>query len=150
MHMIPESVVQTAVTSPLTMIASDGLIQNGRGHPRGSGTFSRTLGHYVRETRSLTLMDALRKMTLLPAQRLERRAPTMKNKGRIRVGADADLTLFNPERVADKSSYQEPAKYSEGIQYVLVHGELVVKDGRLQSEVLPGRAVRAPIDDRGV
>jgi N-acyl-D-aspartate/D-glutamate deacylase len=95
-------------------------------------------------------MDALRKMTLLPAQRLERRAPTMKNKGRIRVGADADLTLFNPERVADKSSYQEPAKYSEGIQYVLVHGELVVKDGRLQSEVLPGRAVRAPIDDRGV
>jgi N-acyl-D-aspartate/D-glutamate deacylase len=144
-HMIPESVVQLAVESPLTMIASDGLIQNGKGHPRGSGAYARVLGRYVRETHSLTLMEALRKITLMPAQRLERYAPMMRNKGRIRAGADADLTLFDPSRVIDRSTYKEPAQYSDGIQYVLVNGQLVVKEGRLEDGVLPGQAVRGPI-----
>ena len=89
-------------------------------------------------------MDALRKMTLMPAQRLERRVPSMKNKGRVRVGADADLVLFDAVHVIDKSTYEEPAKYAEGVKYVLVNGALVVKDGELQSGVYPGRPVRAP------
>jgi N-acyl-D-aspartate/D-glutamate deacylase len=144
-HIMPEPIVQVAVANPLTMIASDGILQNGKGHPRASGTYSRVLGRYVREAKALTLMDALRKMTLMPAQRLESRVPMMKNKGRIRVGADADLTIFDPERVIDRATYEEPAKYSEGINYVLVNGVLVVKDGHLQSGRSPGRAIRAPI-----
>jgi dihydroorotase len=90
-------------------------------------------------------MEALRKMTLMPAQRLERRAPMMKNKGRIRVGADADLTMFDPTRVIDAATYEEPAQYSEGIKYVLVNGVLVVKEGQLQQGIAPGQPVRAPI-----
>ena len=87
-----EEIVTAALKSPVTMIASDGIMEKGKGHPRTAGTYSRVLGNYVREQGALTLMDALTKMTLMPAQRLERRAPSMKNKGRIRVGADADLS----------------------------------------------------------
>jgi len=124
------------------MIASDGGLQNGKGHPRGSGSYARVLGRYVREQKALTLMEALRKMTVMPARRLEQIAPMMKNKGRIRVGADADLTIFNPMLVIDKSTFEEPAQYSEGIKHVVVGGVFVVKDGKLQGDVNPGRAIR--------
>jgi N-acyl-D-aspartate/D-glutamate deacylase len=139
-----EEVVNTAITSPLTMIASDGILEKGKGHPRTAGTYSRVLGNYVREKKSLTLMDALTKMTLMPAQRLERRVPSMKNKGRIRIGADADLTIFDPQSIIDRSTFQEPAKYSEGIKFVVVNGIPIIKDGQLQSGVSPGRPIRAP------
>jgi N-acyl-D-aspartate/D-glutamate deacylase len=138
-----EEVVDTAIASPLTMIASDGILENGKGHPRTAGTYSRVLGNYVREKKTLTLMDALTKMTLMPAQRLERRVPSMKNKGRIRIGADADLTIFDPQSIIDRSTFQEPAKYAEGIKFVLVNGVPIVKDGQLQSGVSPGRPIRA-------
>ena len=141
-----EEIVTAAIKSPVTMIASDGIIDNGKGHPRTAGTYSRILGKYVREQNALTLMDALTKMTLMPAQRLERRVPTMKNKGRVRVGADADLTIFDPQLIIDKSTFQEPAKYAEGVRFVIVNGVPVVKDGQLQSGGYPGRAVRAPIE----
>ena len=144
-HSIPEEVARLVVASPLTMVASDGLLQNGKGHPRGSGTFARVLSRYVREQKALTLMDALRKMTAMPARRLERRAPAMKNKGRIRVGSDADIAVFDPNTIMDKSTYEQPANYSEGMKYVLVNGVFVVRDGQLQTGVAPGRAVRAPI-----
>ena len=138
-----EEVVTAAIKSPVTMIASDGILENGKGHPRTAGTYSRVLGNYVRQQGALSLMDALTKMTLMPAQRLERRVPSMKNKGRIRIGADADLTIFDPQQIIDKSTFQEPAKYSEGIKFVVVNGVLIVKDGQLQS-ILPGRPIRAP------
>jgi len=141
-HAIPEEIARLSVASPLTMIASDGLLQKGKGHPRGSGTYARVLGRYVRELKALTLMDALSKMTLMPARRLEQIAPMMKNKGRIRVGADADLTIFNPATIIDKSTFEEPAQYSEGITHVLVGGVFVVKDGKLQTDINPGRAIR--------
>ena len=137
----PEEVVQAAVASPLTMIASDGL----PGHPRNAGTYARILGHYVREQKALTLMEALRKMSLLPAQRLEKRAPMMKNKGRIRAGADADLVIFDAGKILDKATFEKPAQLSDGIKFVLVNGVAVVKDGQLTEGVLPGRAVRAPV-----
>jgi dihydroorotase len=140
-----EEVVAAAINSPLTMIASDGILENGKGHPRTAGTYSRVLGNYVREKGTLTLMEALTKMTLMPAQRLESRVPSMRNKGRIRVGADADLTIFDPATIIDKATFQEPAKYAEGIKFVLVNGTLVVKDGQLQSGVHAGRPVRAPM-----
>ena len=139
-----EDIVETALKNPLTMIASDGILENGKGHPRTAGTYTRVLGHYVRERGTLTLMDALRKMTLMPAQRLERRVPSMRNKGRIRIGADADLVVFDPQHVIDKSTYDEPAKYAEGMKYVLVNGVMVVKEGQLETGVYPGRPVRAP------
>jgi len=142
-----EEIVTAAIKSPLTMIASDGILENGKGHPRTAGTYSRVLGKYVREQGALTLMNALTKMTLMPAQRLERRVPSMRNKGRIRAGADADLTIFDPQTISDRSTFQEPAKYAEGIKFVIVNGVLVVKDGQLQPGVHPGRPVRAPIQN---
>ena len=145
-HEIPEAAVQAAVANPSVMIASDGLpITGPKIHPRGQGTFSRVLGHYVREEKALDLMTALRKMTLLPAQLLETRAPAFKNKGRIRVGADADITVFDPTRVIDKATFEEPLQYSEGIQFVLVNGFPVIKNGQLVEGIYPGRAARAPI-----
>ena len=69
----------------------------------------------------------------------------MRDKGRVRVGADADLTIFDPQGVIDKATYEAPANYSEGIKYVLVNGTVVVKDGQLRDGVAPGRAIRAPI-----
>jgi N-acyl-D-aspartate/D-glutamate deacylase len=90
-------------------------------------------------------MDALRKMALEPARRLERRVPAMRRKGRVRPGADADLAVFDPERVVDRATFEEPGRFSEGMMYVLVNGVFVVRDGRLQDGVAPGRPVRAPI-----
>ena len=90
-------------------------------------------------------MTALRKMTLMPAQRLEKRAPAFKDKGRIRVGADADVTVFDPARVIDKATFDEPLQYSEGIPFVLVNGVVVVKDSQLVDGVRPGRAARASL-----
>jgi dihydroorotase len=143
-HSIPADIAQLAVSSPLTMIASDGLILNGKGHPRGAGTYARVLGYYVRQQHALSLMEALRKMTVMPAQRLEARAPMMRNKGRIKVGADADLTIFAPELVIDKATYEKIA-YSEGIEYVMVGGVSVVSAGKLVEGVTPGEAIRAPM-----
>jgi amidohydrolase family protein len=143
---IPEEAARRAVADPIVMIASDGSrITGPKIHPRGQGTFSRVLGHYVREEKVLDLMTALRKMTLMPAQRLEKRAPVFKDKGRIRVGADADITIFDPNRVIDRATYEEPLQYSEGIQFVLVNGVPVVKDGQLVEGVFPGRSAQAPI-----
>lgn len=134
-----------AITSPLTAIASDGILINGKGHPRTGGTSARVLGHYVRETGQLGLVDAIRKLTLMPAQRLERRAPMFRNKGRIKVGADADIAVFDPATVADRSTYQQPALPATGFRYVLVNGTPVVVDGVLRDGVYPGLAARAPL-----
>ncbi len=120
------------------MIASDGILENGKGQPRTAGTYSRVLGNYVRKEGVITLMDALNKMTLMPAQRLGKRVPSMKNKGRIEVGADADLAIFDPQLVIDRSTYQVPAQYSEGIRFVVVNGVIVVKEGVLQTSVILG------------
>lgn len=144
LHMIPETAVEAALASPFAMIASDGGLRHGKGHPRSSGTYARVLGRYVREARLLSLMEAIRKMSLMPAERLQNRVPMMRDKGRIRVGADADLTVFNAETVIDASTYEEPAKYSKGIRYVVVNGVPVVRDGALEN-VTPGRPVRATI-----
>jgi N-acyl-D-aspartate/D-glutamate deacylase len=141
---IPEEAVRTAIADPIVMIASDGVPTTGpKVHPRGQGTFSRVLGHYVREEKTLDLMTALRKMTLMPAQRLEKRAPIFKDKGRIRKGADADITVFDPERIIDKATFEEPLQYSAGIQFVLVNGTPVLSKGELVEGVFPGRAARA-------
>jgi dihydroorotase len=127
------------------MVASDGVMAAGRGHPRTAGTNARLLGLYVREEKVLSLMEAIRKITLLPARRLERRAPAFRDKGRIRVGADADITVFDPARVRDRATWTEPTLPPEGIDDVIVGGVPVVEGGRVRGDVRPGRPVRAPV-----
>jgi N-acyl-D-aspartate/D-glutamate deacylase len=144
MHLNTPEMEALALGSSLTAVASDGGLRNGIGHPRTAGTYARVLGHYVRERRLLTLQEAIRKMTLLPAQRLEQRAPMFRNKGRIRVGADADITVFDPNTVADRSTYAQPGLPAVGFRHVLVNGTPVVRDGQIVNGVLPGRAARAP------
>ncbi len=141
-HSRTPEMTRVAGSSPLTMIASDGYLVEGIGHPRTSGTYSRVLGRYVREEGLLTLMEALRKMTIEPARRLESYVPAMAGKGRLRAGADADVTVFDPGSVIDRATYTQPTLPSDGIRYVLVNGELVVDAGELVPDTRPGRAVR--------
>ncbi len=142
-HSRTEEMTRAAIGSPLTMIASDGGITNGSGHPRSTGSFSKVLGRYARDEGLFSLMDALAKMTIRPAHRLEGRVPAMARKGRVQEGADADLVLFDPETVIDRSTYTEPTLTPEGIPWVLVGGVVVVERGELKSGVRPGRPVRA-------
>ncbi len=135
-----------AILSPLTMIASDGSdLPGGQGHPRSAGAYARILAHYVRDRQALSLEEAVRKMALLPARRLEGRVPAMKNKGRIRVGADADIAVFDLAKVQDHSTYEKPALEPEGFVQVLVNGVFVLRDGKLVSGAAPGRPIRAAL-----
>jgi dihydroorotase len=138
-----EEMVRAAIAHPLVMIASDGIIEDGKGHPRGAGTFARVLGKYAREEKALGVMDAIRKASLMPAQRLEGMSPQMRQKGRLKAGADADIAVFDPAVVADKATYENAAQYSAGFRHVLVGGTFVVRDGKLQDGVAPGQAIRA-------
>ncbi len=142
-HSIPEEVVREGMADHNVMFASDGRMVNGTGHPRSAGTFARVLGYYVREKHALTLMDALRRMTLMPAERLEKMSPAMRTKGRIGAGMDADITVFNPDTIIDKATFEKPAQYSEGIEYVLVGGTPVIRHGDFVDGVNPGRGILA-------
>ena len=142
LHTIPPATVETAIAHPGVMIASDTVpYSNGAGHPRGTGTFARVLGVYVREKHALSLMDALGRMSWLPAKRLEQISPAMKHKGRVQVGADADLTLFDPNKVVDRATYQHPTLTSAGIPYVIVGGTPVVDGGEIVKTAFPGKGV---------
>lgn len=143
-HAIPEEISRLAVADSRVIVASDGLIEKGKGHPRGVGTFARVLGVYVRQQNAVSLMDAIRKMSLLPAQRLEKAVPAMRAKGRIKVGADADITIFDPATVIDRATFEQPALYSKGIRHVLVGGVFVVRDDKIVEGAKPGKAVRRP------
>ncbi len=134
-----EDMVRLAISDPKVMIATDGILE----HPRSAGTYARVLGKYVREEKALTLMDAIRKSSLMPAQRLEAMSPQMRQKGRLKVGADADISVFDPNRVIDKATFENPKQYSEGFRYVLVEGTFVVREGKLQEGVAPGQGIRA-------
>lgn len=143
---IPESAADQAYRVPHVMVASDGglLLRNEAliGHPRSAGTHARILGRFVREWGVISLMDGVRKMTLLPARRIERVDPDMKRKGRVQAGADADLVVFDPARVIDRATFEQPAQYSDGIVHVLVNGTFVVRGSNLVRGVAPGKPVR--------
>ena len=140
-HKMKPEWIRTGIAAAGTIIASDGMPFSPAAHPRTAGTFARVLGKYVREEGVISLPQAIEKMTLLPAQRLEGIAPMMRFKGRVQVGCDADLTVFDPETVLDKATYDRGLAFSEGIRYVLVNGVLVVKAGRTMEGVFPGRPV---------
>lgn len=118
-----EEEIAAAIANKNGMVASDAIISNGNGHPRAAGTFPRVLGKYVREDGVLPLIDAVRKMTLEPAERLN-----LDKKGRIKVGCDADLTVFNPDTVIDGADFTNLHIQPEGIEYVYINGELALRN----------------------
>ncbi len=140
-HAIDEADVERIMKYPFTMIGSDGEIPQfgvGAPHPRSYGTFARVLGRYVRERHTLTLEDAVHKMSGLPAQRLK-----LYDRGLIRPGMKADLSVFDPATVADTATFEKPHQYAVGFKYVLVNGKIVIDDGKLTSE-RPGRILYGP------
>lgn len=141
LHSMRPEWIEAGIKSPITMIGSDGMPYSRLAHPRTAGTYARVLGVYVRERKALSLMDALRKMTIMPAQRLGSISPIMSRKGRLQVGADADITVFDPNTVIDKATFEGGLKFSEGIQHVLVNGVLVVKGGKTIGNVFPGQPI---------
>ena len=142
-HGRSEETNEWIVAQPDVIAASDGIpFLHVAVHPRGAGTFARILGHYSRDRGAIGLMDALAKMTILPARRLEGAAPVMARKGRVQEGADADLAVFDPESVLDMADYDAPATPSRGFVFVLVAGTPVVRDGAIVEGVFPGQAIR--------
>jgi dihydroorotase/N-acyl-D-amino-acid deacylase len=138
-HVLDEGDVERIMRHPHTAIASDGrLAELGEGHPhpRWYGTFPRVLGRYVRERGVLTLEEAVRKMTTLPADRLG-----LADRGRIAEGAWADLVVFDPETVADRATFEDPHQYPDGIPYVIVNGVPVVDGGQF-TDARPGKVLR--------
>jgi hypothetical protein len=135
-----QELVDKVIQNPLVMIASDGL----EGHPRNAGTYSRVLAQYVREKGSITLMDALRKMTLMPAQMLERSTPAARLKGRMQEGCDADIVIFDAATISDRSTFEKPMEPSVGVRYLVVAGTVLVDEGKIVPNVFPGRALLGP------
>ena len=135
-----QQIVDAVIPNPLIMIASDGI----EAHPRNAGTYSRVIREYVREKKTLTLMEALRKMTLMPAQMLERSTPAGRLKGRLQEGADADIVVFDPQTISDRSTFQKPMEPSVGVHYLLVGGTVLIDDGKMVPDIYPGRAILGP------
>ena len=152
--------LETAMMFPDTIIASDSLPYTVGGrpvegdiwplpdtadaHPRIAGTYARVLGRWVRERHLMTLNEAIRRSTLLPARLLEQSAPQMKNKGRLRVGADADIVVFDAAKVIDRATYENPRLTSVGFRHVIVGGMPLIESGELVRSATPGKPVRGP------
>ncbi len=144
-HAINEEDVVRIMKDPLTMIASDGgveVFKRGAPHPRSYGTFARVLGVYVREKRLLSLEEAVRKMSALPAQRLG-----IYDRGLLRPGMKADIVIFDAERVRDLATFASPHQYAEGFSYVLVNGTLVLEGGQMTG-ARPGQVLLGPAAQR--
>jgi N-acyl-D-aspartate/D-glutamate deacylase len=139
-----QEVVDKVIPNPLVMIASDGL----EGHPRNAGTYSRVLREYVREKGTVTLMDAIRKMSFMPAEMLERSTPAARYKGRLQEGAEADIVVFDASTITDRATFEKPMEPSVGVRYLVVGGALVVDEGKIVPDVFPGRALVGPVTRR--
>ncbi len=135
-----QQMIDATIPNPLIMIASDGA----EGHPRNAGTYSRVLAQYVREKKTVSLMDALRKMSLMPAQMLERSTPAGYRKGRLQEGADADIVVFDLQTISDRATFEKPMEPSVGVHELIVGGTLLIDDGKMLPEVYPGRAILGP------
>ena len=144
-HAMSEEDVDRIMQHPFTMIASDGrytAMGKGHPHPRNYGTFTRVLGHFVREKKVLTLEEAIRKMTSLPASLMG-----LTDRGRIAKGQFADITIFDPETISDKGTFTDPHHYPDGIKWVIVNGEITI-DGQEYVDARAGRVLRGPAFSR--
>ena len=142
-HMMQEEWIDQAIGNDWVIVASDGMPYAPGAHPRTAGTFSRVLGRYVREKGVIDLETAIRKMTLLPARRLENVAPDMARKGRLQVGADADIVVFDPKTIIDTATFETGPSFSEGVEYVFVNGVAVVMSGEAVPDVFPGNPIHS-------
>lgn len=131
-----EEEVIEALKEPFVYVASDGLLNRNQGHPRAAGTFPRVLGRFVREQGNLDLVDQLKKMTKLPANRLK-----LGNKGEIKVGMDADITIFDENQIIDTATFDNPTESPMGIYYVIINGEIAIDNGAISSNRL-GKSIR--------
>ena len=154
------ALLEAALLFPNTAIATDSmpylaagrivdkdvwpLPDNAIAHPRVAGSFARVLGSWVRDRKVISLNEAIRRASLIPAQILEQAVPQMRDKGRIRVGADADIIVFDPNTITDRATYQNPRAPSVGVRHVIVNGIPLIQDGELHRRAMPGRAVRGP------
>jgi hypothetical protein len=137
---MPQEMVDAAILHPRIMISGHAV----KSGPQSAGTFARVIAQYVRSEHRLSLMDALRKMSLMPAQLLERTTPAGRKKGRIQEGKDADIVVFDPETISDRATDQSPYEPSVGVRYLLVAGTVVIADGKIVPSVTPGRALVGP------
>ncbi len=143
-YAIPEEDTINALRAPFVLIGSDGILEDSfNNHPRASGTFCRNIARYVREKKVLTLMDALAKMTIMPARRLEKSCPALRHKGRISEGADADIVIFDFDKIEDHATVEHPEYRSTGINYVIVDGETVMDPQGIDTNVLPGKPIKS-------
>jgi len=140
-HAINDEDVKRIMSHPMTMIASDGRLNNmgdGWPHPRWYGTFPKVLGHYTRDEGVLDLSTAIKKMTAMPADRLG-----LTDRGRIEVGKIADIVIFEADDINDLSTFEDPHHYPEGIYYVIVNGAITIFEGEMQ-QTRNGRVLRGP------
>jgi dihydroorotase len=140
-HMMKPEWIKTGIAAQGVIIASDGMPYAPLAHPRTAGTFSRLLGKYVREEKVIDLNTAIEKITLLPAKRLEEIAPIMRFKGRIQIGADADITIFNPNTITDKATFEKGLEFSKGVEFVIVNGVIALENGKTVDNTFPGQPV---------
>lgn len=137
-HMMLEKDIETALKNPSTIIVSDGILgESGNGHPRASGTFPRFISKYVRDKKLMSLYEGIEKITSQPAKILKL------NKGSLEIGADADITIFSLEEIADKATFVDSSLPPSGIKYVLVDGKIALKDGEITNLKL-GKTVKYP------
>jgi len=142
-YAIPQEDVIAAASAPWSLVGSDAIPESSNNnHPRGAGCFARLLGPYVRDLQALTLPQALAKCTILPVRRLEKQVPMLAAKGRLQMGADADITVFNPATIADRSTVERPAVFSEGIEHVFVMGRHALTPDGVQKDVRAGRPIK--------
>jgi dihydroorotase-like cyclic amidohydrolase len=143
-YAIPKQDVIDSLKAPYVMIGSDAILEPGfNNHPRASGTFSRTVGLYVREQKVISLSDAIAKMSLMPAQRLEKQAPALKKKGRIAKGMDADIVVFDYDKISDKSTVEKPQIVSAGIEYVLINGQVALDEQGIHKNIRAGQPIKS-------
>jgi hypothetical protein len=143
-YAIPKQDVIDSLKAPYVMIGSDAILEPGfNNHPRASGTFARTVGLYVREEQVISLSDAIAKMSLMPAQRLEKQAPALQKKGRIAKGMDADIVVFDYDKISDKSTVDKPEIVSAGIEYVLIEGQVALDEKGIHKDVHAGQPIKS-------